>query len=144
VAARRARGVDACRDHGLEFEVAVRERERPAVGSVGDLDVAGGDQAVGMLDLLGIAGELGGGVVGEVPLASPDPLIGSTSARHAVNGFVNDSDPTGCEKPSRWIKQASRLCPVSALLPLRRNRRTRDRLGANSYGGLPHRRCSLI
>jgi hypothetical protein len=33
----------------LEFEVAVRERERPAVGSVGDLDVAGGDQAVGML-----------------------------------------------------------------------------------------------
>ncbi len=42
-------GVDACGDHGLEFEVAVRERERPAVGSVGDLDVASGDQAVGML-----------------------------------------------------------------------------------------------
>jgi hypothetical protein len=41
-------GVDASRDHGLEFEVAVRERECPAVGSVGDLDVAGGDQAVGM------------------------------------------------------------------------------------------------
>lgn len=32
-------GVDSCRDHGLEFEVAVRERERRAVGSVGDLDV---------------------------------------------------------------------------------------------------------
>ncbi|MDT5370997.1 MAG: hypothetical protein QOC62_5428 [Mycobacterium sp.] len=66
-------GVDACRDHGLEFEVAVRERERPAVGSVGDLDVAGGDQAVGMLDLLGIAGELGGDVVGEGPFGEPRP-----------------------------------------------------------------------
>src|ERR1700747_2959874 len=54
-------GVDAGRDHGLKFEVAVRERERPTVGSVGDLDAASGDQTVGMLDLLGIAGGVSGG-----------------------------------------------------------------------------------